>query len=140
MSFRSSLKLDSLIFSAEKRKAAGGRAVMKTAREFAKSVQDKMENSPHTGKTVTKAAGVGFSVRHQQSRRGQRPAPFTRNLLRSVKPKRINQVESVVEVGAEYAEHLVNLGRVIVSKSDLRGGQKMLDANAKSELKQLIGR
>lgn len=138
MSFTSTLNLDSEIFSQAKRRAAGGRAVRKTARDFAKTLQDKMENSPHTGSVVTKARGENFRVRHQQSRRGQRPAPFTKRLLRSIRPRRISEIESIVEVGAEYAEHLVKIGRVIVSKQDAKEGQEQLDANLESEMSKLI--
>jgi hypothetical protein len=138
MAFKSSLKLDSPLFSAEKRKAAGGRAVYKSAREFAQSTQNKMETGAHTGKIVTKARGENFRVRHQQSRRGQRPAPFSKRLLLSVRAKRLSQTESTVEVGADYAEHLqFNLGRKIVTPGDLKEAKKNLDNNLVEEFRKL---
>lgn len=138
MSFQSQLRLDSEIFNRDKRKSAGGRAVQKTALTFAKSLQDKMENSPHTGKVVTKARGTNFRVRHQQSKRGQRPAPFTRTLKNSIRARRLSEIESVVEVGAEYAERLQEIGFVIVSKQDETEGQKDLDRNLEIELGGLL--
>jgi hypothetical protein len=139
MPFQSTLNLDSGLFSQNKRQAAGGRAVRKTARSFVRELQNKMENSPHTGSVVTKARGAGFRVRHQQSSRGQRPAPFTRKLLNSIRARRLSESESIVEIGAEYAEKLQNeLGRVIVSRQDEREAQSDLDRNLESELIQLL--
>lgn len=139
MAFQSELRLDSEIFNREKRRAAGGRAVRKTARDFAGNLQDKMEDSPHTGRVVTKARGENFRVRHQQSRRGQRPAPFTRKLKNSIRAKRLSEIESIVEIGAEYAERLQrDLGRVIVSKKDEAEGQNELDRNREIELGKLL--
>lgn len=98
-----------------------------------------MENSPHTGKMVTKARGENFRVRHQQSRRGQRPAPFTRTLKNSIRARRLSETSSIVEIGAEYAERLQNdLGRVIVSKQDEKEGQRDLDRNLELEFKELL--
>ena len=138
MSFKSILKLDSPIISAEKRKAAGGHAARNAARKFKNDLQQKMETGQHTGKTVTKARGGGFSVRHQQSKRGERPAPFTRTLKNSIRDKRVSETESVVKVEAEYAERLIKLGRVIVSAKDRRDGQKDLDQEKTKEFAKLL--
>ncbi len=138
MSFKSTLKLDSRFFDPRARQRAASRAVAKTIRAFAGTIQNKMENSPHTGKTVTKVRGVGFSIRHQQSKRGERPSPFTRKLLRSVKPRKISETRGIVEVGAEYAENLLELGRVIVSAKDLSEGQNLLNKNCLQEIKNLL--
>ncbi len=139
MSFKSSLKLDSPIFDRDKRRAAGGRAVRKTATDFAKDLQDKMESSPHTGKIVIKARGETFRVRHQQSRRGERPASFTKTLLRSVRSRRVSDVEYETTVDAFYAERLqTELGRVIVSRQDEVDAQKALDSNLAEELQKLL--
>lgn len=133
------MELDSGIFSQSKRQAAGGRAVRKTARDFVTNLQNKMENSPHTGTVVTKARGANFRVRHQQSRRGQRPAPFSRKLKNSIRARRLSETTSVVEIGAEYAERLqTTLGRVIVSRTDEREAQTDLDRNLENELNQLL--
>lgn len=138
MSFKSSLKFDSPIFSQSKRRAAGGRAVRKSAREFVKDVRDKMENSPHTGKIITVTRGGNFRIRHQQSRRGQRPAPLTRKLKNSVKDRRVSETESIVDVEAEHAEYQVKLGRVIVSAKDEAEAQRNLDKNVAVEIGKLL--
>lgn len=138
MGFSSKLKIDSPLADSAKRRAAARRAVTKAAKNFQKNLQDAMENSPHTGRIVTKARGGNFRVRHQQSRRGQRPAPFTRFLKNSIRYRLISATESEVDVTADYAEHLVKMGRVIVSKGDLAAGQKDLNGTLKSELLGLI--
>jgi hypothetical protein len=140
MTFKSSLKLDSPIFSTEKRKAAGGRAVMKTARAFKDSTRRKMVESNPSGRIYRKTSGVGFTRSHQASRRGERPAVESGNLARSGKVKRISPVETEVSIGENlpYTEKLVKSGRVIVSNQDLKEAQRELDQNALSELRGLI--
>lgn len=139
MSFKSSLKLGSAIFSQSRRRAAGGRAVRKTAREFARDVQNKMENSPHTGKTITVARGGNFRVRHQQSRRGQRPAPLTRFLLNSVRMRTISPTKAETRVNADYGEILQNsLGRKIITGKDIDEANESLIKNTEAELRKLI--
>jgi hypothetical protein len=139
MSFRSSLKLDSPIFSAEKRKAAGGRAVMKTAREFKESTRRKMVESNPTGRIYQKGRGVGFTRSHQASRRGERPAVDSGRLANSGKVKRISSVEAEVTIGENlpYTEKLAQT-RKIVTKQDLKEAQTRLNQAAFGELRQLI--
>lgn len=136
MSFKSSLELPEF-FNRGALRRAGGRAVYQTARDFVPYLQEQQENSPHTGKVVTKSRGANFRVRHQQSRRGQRPAPFTRKLLRSVKARRVNETSAEVNIEAPHAEHLLKMDRILVSDKDLIVGQRMLDRNCEAEIKKL---
>ncbi len=125
MSIKTSVRLDSKIFNSPELKRALSKVPLQMARDFAKDLGVKMENSPHTGKVVTKSRGGNFKVRHQQSRRGERAAPFTRTLIRSIKARRNGDFSAVVDSDAPYADKLIfEDGRVIVSNEDLAQARK----------------
>lgn len=142
MSFRSDLKLESRIFNRAELTRAISNAVVITAKEFKQSTGDKMENSPHTGEVVTKARGGNFRVRHQQSRRGQRPAPFSRNLLNALTSRKTGDTSAVVEIDdgrAPYAEILQrDLGRIIMSKEDAAEAERQLQRGGNEAIKNLL--
>lgn len=121
------------VFNTAKHSAIQSRAVMKAASDTVLDIQNEMENSPHTGKVVRRRGR-----RHQQSRRGERPAPFTKNLKRSVKKTRISEHEIEIKPDAEYTERLIKLGRVIISESDEKKAGERLQRGYENELKSLV--
>lgn len=139
MTFRCVVKLDSKIFNRGELRRAAAKVVKKSAKNFVSDVADKMENSPHTGDVVTKARGENFKVRHRQSRRGERPAPFSRNLLNSLEAKQTGELVWQVDSNSEYADKLIfEDGRVIVSDQDLKDAENRQTAAANAELKSLL--
>lgn len=139
MSSNTQVKLDSKIFNrAELRRTLSG-VIQKSAKEFVSDVQMKMENSPHTGDVVTKARGETFRVRHRQSRRGERPAPFSKDLLNSLEAKRTGEFGAEVDSDSEYADKLIfEDGRVIVSDQDLIDARNRQTAAANEALRKLL--
>ena len=98
-----------------------------------------MENSPHTGTIVTKARGENFRVRHRQSRRGERPAPFTKDLLNSLKAKKTGEFSAQVDSDSPAANKLIfEDGRVIVSNDDLKDAERKQNAAANAELLKFL--
>lgn len=121
------------VFNQAKFSAAASRATTKTGGETVAAIQNAMENSPHTGKVIKRRGR-----RHQQSRRGQRPAPLSGNLKNSVKLRKVSTNEVVVSVDAEYTERLIKLDRVIISESDQKKAGESLRRNYENELKNLV--
>lgn len=143
MTFKSALKLESPIFSAEKRRAAGGRACVKTARMHKDSIRKKMVFGKPSGRSYLRERGVGFGRRfHRASAPGERPAVYTGNLAnRAVKQKRTGETSAVTFVDtsvAPYAEDLINIQRVIISAEDRQEAQRDLNRNVANEFRNLF--
>lgn len=139
MSSKTSVKLDSRIFNRSELRRTLSKIVQKSAKEFVPDVQEKMENSPHTGTVVTKARGENFRVRHQQSKRGERPAPFSKDLLNSLQARGVGEFTAQVDSTSEYADKLIfEDGRIIVSNEDLKEAEKKQQKEANAALKNLL--
>lgn len=146
MSFKSTLKLDSKLFSGEERKVLLGGIVRRLAKEFRRDLQQKMINGPHTGKITTrgKARGAGFSRRHQASRRGERPAPDTNSLVNSIEDRPISELSAEVEVTKPYldsnGEEVLQgkLGREIMTNQDVREVEILFNRRAYTALLELL--
>lgn len=138
MTFKTTVRLDSKIFNRDEIKRLAGTVAYESAKDFAKDLQNKMEHSPHTGDVVTKARGANFRVRHQQSRRGERPSPFTRVLLGSIKARK-NGDSSFVDSDAPYADKLIfDDGRVIVADEDLKIAEVNQTTKFNAEILKLL--
>jgi hypothetical protein len=141
MSFKSELKGN---FPTGKQiSAAGGRAAIKSAREFKVFIRRKMIESIPTGKPFSKKRGEGFTRSGRHSKRGERPAVVSGNLAnRAIKVRKIseNSAETFIdEQISPQAERLQSkLGRKIMTDDDKKEAEKNFLLNAESEIKGLL--
>lgn len=140
MSFKSTLNLNSQIFDAAQRKAAGGRAARKAARKFRDETRKKMVFGKPSGKIYERDAGDGFVRRHRASRRGEVPAVLTGNLANKATKFRsvsATSAETYIDTDvAPYADDLLKMERHILT--DLDDAQKDLDHESEKELAKLL--
>lgn len=139
MPFKAELRLDSKLFDPDARKSAFRGVVRRSAKRFRRSLQEKMENSPHTGRIYTRGRGDGFEHSHRASRIGERPAPDTDNLVDSIIDTRTGDLTATVEIAAEYGVRLQkNAGRLLMTAEDLAEAQDDLDSASERALSSLL--
>ena len=139
MSVKTTVKFDSKIFNSAELKRALSKLPLAEAKKFVAGLQEKMDSSPHTGKVVTKVRGKEFRIRHQQSKRGERPAPFSRVLINSLKAKSTGEYSAQLNSDAEYADKLIfEDGRVIVSDQDLSDARKSLQSEVNAVIRSFL--
>lgn len=141
MSFKSSLKLDSKVFDKSARKAAGGRATIKTAREFKIFIRRKMVESVPRGRTYRHRRGAGFTRDRRSSAPGQYPTVQSGNLSNnSIIAKKTSEAEAITEIDlnkAPYAEHLAKT-RKIMPPEDIAEAERNFQRNTETEIKKIL--
>lgn len=141
MTFRSTLKLDSKIFDGSARKSAGGRAAIKSAREFKVFIRRKMIESVPKGRTYRQRRGAGFTRERRSSAQGQYPAVQSGNLSNnSIIAKKTSEIDAVTEIDlnkAPYAEYLAKT-RKIMPPEDIAEAEKNFVKNVTDELNKIL--
>lgn len=142
MAFRSTVRLDSKIFSESARRAALSRAVNQTLKIFRNSTKQKMIRGVRSGEVRKRIRGSDFRVERRRSAKGERPAPDTFNLVNAVIDFKTSDLAGTVEVDeqkAPYADHLQNdLDRPIMTAEDAREAEIELKRNVNNALKDLL--
>lgn len=140
MSFKSSLKLDSDIWESAKRKAAGGRAMVSTARNIRNISRQKMVFGKPSGNIYERETGSGFTRLHRASRRGEFPAVFTGNLAnRAIKFRRTSGTSAETYIDTEqapYAKKLIKMQRRMFP--DRREMEQEMNREMEKEFSKLV--
>lgn len=133
---RLSRRIDLRIFDTTKRRGVVSRASTRIGKRLVKKLQDLMVYSKRSGVLYRVSAGVGFRRSVQASAYGERPAPRTFNLVKSIKSRSTKERTVTVYIDltkAPYAKYLqsVRLGRKILTVEDIE------DFNANELLEEM---
>lgn len=108
------------------------KVVFKTSKEFAEHIRVSMVNSKPRGKRYKLKSGPGFKRFHKASRKGQRPAVWTGNLINAIQQKMVADNRAVVDFAPtpnprnkkpadQYAAILqFDMGRIVHGKGDVK--------------------
>lgn len=158
---RVEIELDSLVFEKNARGQKGTAFVSRQARDFKTLTKQRQIAGPHTGAVVSRGSGDGFRLRHQQSARGERPAPDTFTLVNSIEDQpativrgfaRGTSFPTAFEVfiqerinprngapSSYYGERLqVALGREIMTEADALEAERKMELEAGAFLRELL--
>lgn len=139
MPFKSKLNLKSAIFDKARRNEKFKRLPLDSAQNFRGVLKQKMIDSIPQGKVSTRAKGNSFRATTRRSKRGQRPAIQTRNLLNSIYARRTGETSAKTIVTADYAVTLQeDLGRKVMTDNDRKEAEKEFQQRAQKVVRELL--